>query len=148
MSSKTYEKILSANDVGKNGGHQGGVCVPKANQDLISFFPTLDASRINPDAWIECIDPNNRPWRMRYIYYNGKLHGKSTRNEYRITHMTKFFREWNADEGDSLLFEETDLACVYRVAVRSDKDRDECNDARPKNPPVIILKSHNWNRIH
>ena len=148
MSSKTFEKILSANDVGKTGGHQGGVCVPKANRDLIKFFPTLDASIVNPDTWIECIDPNNHLWRMRYIYYNGKLHGKSKRNEYRITHITKFLRRWNADEGDSLVFEDTDQTCVYRVSVRNCKVEAGFNDVQRKSPAVIILKPRKWNRIH
>jgi len=41
---------------------------------------------------------------MNYIYYNGKLHGVSTRNEYRLTGIAPFLRVVVAREGDKLIF--------------------------------------------
>lgn len=100
MSRQTFEKLLTANDIGATGAHQAGIHVPKSRPDLIAFLPPLDPAIKNPDAWLSCIDETGEAWSFRYIYYNNSLHDlKGTRDEYRITHMTKFFRAAGAAEG-------------------------------------------------
>lgn len=102
MTRTTYKKILSANDVGLTGGHQGGILVPKGEVELLEFLPFLDSKIKNPDAWIECEDNNRDVLRFRFVYYNNKFHDKNgTRNEYRITHMTSWFRRNSANAGDA-----------------------------------------------
>ena len=85
---KSFAKTLSGNDVGETGSHQAGICVPKKNQDLCSFFPQLDAKIKNPDCWLICEDENGDSWKLRFVYYDSKTLGVGTRNEYRITHLT------------------------------------------------------------
>ncbi len=120
MSNK-YAKELTSNDVGKTGGHQGGICVPKKMKGLLSFLPALSSNDYNPREIIHCVDTNGKIWDMQYIHYNNKIvkhpeTGKyGTRNEYRITHMTKLFKEYNAEEGDTVEFEEIIPNKKYRI---------------------------------
>jgi hypothetical protein len=106
---KKYHKVLTANDVGKTNAHQGGICIPKTGQSPMHILPYLDPSIKNPYVWINCRDQNSNIWSFRYIYYNSKLHpsvnektGKyqGTRNEYRITHLTKYLKANCAKVGD------------------------------------------------
>lgn len=122
MEKKTYAKVLTKNDTGETGAHQAGIAVPKSNKELLSFFPILDTSSFNPDEWITCIDEDGEKWRFRYIYYNGKIFipPKSTRNEYRITHMTKFFAKWAAQSHDKLIFTKTSSDEVYSVSIKKE----------------------------
>jgi len=100
-----FEKTLSRNDTGESGSHQAGILVPKSDQDLLSFFPPLDASVKNPDSMIDCQDEDGRWWRFRFVYYNNKLHDlKGTRNEYRLTQMTRYLKSFGATAGQSLIF--------------------------------------------
>lgn len=96
-------KILSGNDIGVTGGHQAGILVPRIPQ-AIEFFPTL-ATEVNPRARILFIDEDTEePLELTFIHYNGKLYGTSTRNEYRLTGMTRFLRTKAARPGDELQF--------------------------------------------
>lgn len=91
---KTFAKILSANDVGETDAHMGGILVPKGDVELLAFLPKLDPDVFNPSAWIECVTPDGQLLRLRFVYYNNKLHAPTgTRNEYRITWLTKFLRQ-------------------------------------------------------
>ena len=118
MTAARFAKVMSANDVGATGGHQAGILVPKGEADLLAFFPPLDPAALNPDAWIVCTDETDQTWKLRYIYYNNRLHVESgTRNEYRLTHLTKYLRQSSAREGDSLVFTATDVAGEYRIEV-------------------------------
>ena len=145
-----YSKVLTANDVGETGGHQGGICVPRNNRELLDFFPRLDEGVVNPEAWIGCIDPDGKRWRMRYVYYNGKLHDTSTRNEYRITYMTKFFKKWNAQKESTVVFTETESEGVYMIRIDPPAtSENKQSDLQLKDdPPVIVLAAKGWNRIH
>jgi hypothetical protein len=97
-------KKLSANDVGTTGGHQAGILVPKEDR-ILSFFPKLDKTVKNPRMKLVFFERTNRErWEFNFIYYNKKLFGEGTRNEYRLTGMTKFMRAINAKVGDSLIF--------------------------------------------
>lgn len=98
----TFHKYLSANDVGETGGHQGGILIPKGDRELLAFLPRLDPAIKNSDAWIECIDEDGVSRKFRFVYYNNALHEElGTRNEYRITHMTAYFRDSGAHSGDT-----------------------------------------------
>lgn len=101
-SGHAISKILSANDVGLTGGHQGGIVIPK-RQDILSFFPHLDSSVKNPRIELLFEDQNESIWKFMFIYYNGKLFG-GTRNEYRLTHMTNFIRQYKLKTNDEVLF--------------------------------------------
>ena len=72
MTPKSFAKVLSANDIGATGGHQAGILVPKGDPALLAFFPPMDASLQNPDAWVEVVDGTGRLWKLRYIYYNNR----------------------------------------------------------------------------
>lgn len=142
MTRQSYAKILSANDTGATGAHQAGILVPKADARLLAFFPALDASIMNPDAWIHCEDASGEIWEMRYVYYNNKLHvSNGTRNEYRITWMTKYLRANKAAAGDSVIFEATDEPSYYRISL-----------ARVSRVSTAskqgVIKLSGWRRIH
>jgi hypothetical protein len=113
MSEKTISKVMSPNDVGSTKSHQAGMLIPK-DRRILDFFPVLDAT-YNPRQSIVFEDPGGQKWKFNFIHYNNKLHGKGTRNEYRLTGMTKFIRQAALKSGDSISFvrEDTD----YRVRI-------------------------------
>lgn len=139
--SKSYEKILTKNDTAETGGHQAGITVPKKDSELLRFFPSLDLNEFNPDAYIECIDPDGERWQMRYVFYNGKTFTppRSTRNEYRITYMTRFFSKWRAKSGDSVIFTSTDRVNVFKVRVKKQEDLVEETESAFV-PKKVVLK--------
>jgi hypothetical protein len=105
---KAIGKILSANDTGETGSHQVGVLIRKDRQ-ILSFFPELDSTEFNPDALITFTwDYDNTQYELRFVYYNGKLHGENTRNEYRLTRTTGFFRDSGLKAGDTLVLYKDD----------------------------------------
>ena len=131
-----FEKVLSRNDTGENGSHQAGILVPKSDRELLSFFPPLDPSIKNPDASINCTDEDGRHWRFRFVYYNNRYHDEGgTRDEYRITWMTKYFRAIGAFAGQTVTFEaKNDGSYAVRV---------DC-------PAVTagVIKLTGWRRVH
>ena len=141
MTDISFSKILSANDVGLTGGHQGGILVPKGNRDLLAFLPFLDPTVENPDVWITATDEYGEQLELRYVYYNRKLHGLGTRNEYRITYLTAFFKSTGARPGDALTF--TGAAGSGRYALRLEKAG--ASDV-PGEAGVIRLTG--WRRVH
>lgn len=146
MKQKTFTKLLSANDVGQTGAHQAGILVPKSETELLEFLPHLDPSIKNPDAHLTVIDENGVTRKLRYIYYNNRMHDeKGTRNEYRITHLTKYFKETGVKAGDSLILSGTDEKNVYQIKIiRQDaKAIVQCNEE-----PHRIKISTGWRRIH
>lgn len=144
---KSYEKALTKNDTGETGGHQAGIVVPRKNAGLLDFFPALELEEFNPDAWIVCEDPDGEQWKMRYIYYNGKTFSpaKSTRNEYRITYMTKFFSKWGAKSGDSVVFTSTDNPTNFKIRIKPNEDQCE-NIYSINEPKPIVLKG--WRPVY
>lgn len=149
---KSYSKQLTANDIGITGGHQAGICIPRTNTDLVEFFPSLNKEQFNPDIWITCVDPAGEEWKMRYIYYNGKTFNppKSSRNEYRLTWMTKFFRKWDVGKDDSVVFESTDDFLTFNIRIiKSDTSETiaQCSaKAHTSKPKVIQLRG--WKRVY
>ena len=101
MQPTAIEKTLSANDTGETGGHQAGILVPK-DGGVLSFFPRLDATLKNPRSVIDVMDDDEHEWAFSFIYYNNRFFG-GTRNEYRLTGMTAFFRRFNLKTGDRVL---------------------------------------------
>ncbi|MET3917555.1 hypothetical protein ABID97_004337 [Variovorax sp. OAS795] len=142
----TFRKTLSANDVGATGGHQGGVLIPKTNLELLAFLPELEPTIKNPDAWIDCIDEISKPRRFRFVYYNNSLHGENgTRNEYRITYMTRYFRECGARTGDT--FEISRGKGQVRYSIRVVKQQ-VVPPAKSEEDRVRIKISSTWQRVH
>lgn len=99
----TISKILSANDIGATGGHQAGILIPK-DPRILGFFPGLDAKRYNPRCHLMFTDETRTRWEFAFIYYNNALFS-GTRNEYRLTRMTKYIRNTGLEVGDELILE-------------------------------------------
>jgi len=95
-------KTLSANDVGETGAHQAGILVPK-DLSILSFFPSLNPTEKNPRVKLVFRERDGiTRWDFNFIYYNNLYFG-GTRNEYRLTCMTKYLRARNAGVGDQVV---------------------------------------------
>ena len=141
MAEQVYEKALTANDTGESGGHQAGIHVPKQQTELIRFLPPLDAGEKNPSTWLDATDDAGVLWRFRCIYYNNRLHDPGgTRDEYRITHMTKFLRAAGAGAGDILVI--SGEPGTGQIEVRVNR----AADATQASPGPIRLRG--WRRVH
>lgn len=101
MSEQRIAKLLSANDTGETGGHQAGILVPK-EKDILSFFPALDPNEYNPRCHLMFLDDAGKFWEFAFIYYNNALFD-GTRNEYRLTRMTKYIRQMGLVVGDEVV---------------------------------------------
>lgn len=135
---QAIEKVLSTNDIGINGTHQGGMLIPKRN-DILAFFPSLDKNANNPRSVILITDESVQKWKFNFIYYNNKFRG-GTRNEYRLTGMTKFFRGGNLKVGDSIILRQANDEYLIQYR-RKDVPVTECQNA------VIKLELSNEWRI-
>lgn len=146
MIKQAFRKVLSANDVGATGGHQGGILIPKSEGELLSFLPRLEPSVKNPDAWIECIDEDGVLRKFRFVYYNNKLHDSGgTRNEYRITYMTAYFRDKGAREGDVFEISKASPDGPYAIKVL----QSQVLQAEPEDAQQVRIKIKSaWRRIH
>ena len=144
MSSQTYEKPLTANDTGETGGHQAGIHIPKSQTGLLELLPFLDPAQKNPDAWLETTDDTGTAWNFRYIHYNNQLHDEGgTRNEFRITHMTQFFRAVGATKGDILVIEGEPTEQKYKISVR--KQGPESSEDTGASSKIRLM---GWRRVH
>lgn len=143
MSSEKFRKRLSANDVGTTGGHQGGVLIPKGEKELLAMLPALDQDIKNPDAWIACIDETGHTLKFRFVYYNNRLHDPGgTRNEYRITHMTSWFRDVGAREGDEFEISRANFGNQYLIGLRPK------NTEEPEHDQGVRIRLTAWRRVH
>jgi hypothetical protein len=132
-------KKLSRNDIGDTGGHQAGILVPKENH-ILEFFPKLDSSQKNPRTTIIVREKSdNTRWEFNYIYYNNKFFD-GTRNEYRLTCMTKFFRSIGAKFEDELIFEKDENASFIIDLKRK-------NEVAETDSGVLVLKG-GWKIIN
>jgi len=98
---KSISKKLSANDTSETGAHQAGMLVPKDTQ-ILSFFPNLDKKSKNPRCHLNFTDDSGIQWEFAFIYYNNRFFG-GTRNEYRLTRMTRYIREAGLMEDDEIV---------------------------------------------
>lgn len=140
MSEKhVIEKTLSSNDLGLTGAHQAGILIPK-DEIILSFFPHLDQTAVNPRVSLRFLDESGTYWRFNFIFYNNKFRG-GTRNEYRLTGMTKFLNGAKLMSGDSILFSksEDDYLISYRRQSETEKETD--------NGIVKITLSNAWRII-
>jgi Restriction endonuclease EcoRII, N-terminal len=145
MTKITFRKTLSANDVGTTGGHMGGILIPKGEGKLLAFLPPLDGTLLNPSAWIFCNTEDGRNLRLRYVYYNNKMHVPTgTRNEYRITHMTKYLREAGASEGDIFQISRDESESAYDICVI----KAATAKAQPEEDGPVRIKLSGWRQVH
>ncbi|MGL3210529.1 EcoRII N-terminal effector-binding domain-containing protein [Bradyrhizobium sp. BR 1433] len=131
-------KILSANDAGETGAHQAGILIQKSS-GVVSFFPDLDPEEYNPRVHLFFADAAGERWEFAFIYYNNRLHGRGTRNEYRLTRMTPYFHRHNLKPGDEI------------ISKRSERDHFSIGHHR-KNQPVrtaggVLRLSAGWKII-
>lgn len=127
------KKILSRNDTGETGGHQAGILIPK-KPEILSFFPKLDNEEKNPRLLITFHDHMGEQWSFYFIYYNNKFFG-GTRNEYRLTGMTRFMSAYNLKSGDTLTLSR-DVNGYYSVQYQKDGDK--------KNGSGPLKLSNSW----
>lgn len=142
VEAKLLVKTLSRNDLGLTGGHQGGILVPRVEAAFL-FFPALDATQFNPRT-VVCFRDEvlARDWDLNFIYYNGRLLRRSSRNEYRLTGLTGFFRSHDAVVGDELEFRE--MADGSRTLQL--RRANEIEVGEEPDPDVIVL-SGKWKTI-
>lgn len=142
MTKLSFRKLLSANDVGATGGHQAGVLIPKAETDLLRLLPNLDPHIKNPSVMIDFLDEDGSVNRFRFVYYNNKLHDKAgTRNEYRITGMTAWFRAKNAQAGEFIEISGVPGTNQYFMNIVSDK-------LEPNEDTPVKIKLRGWRRVY
>lgn len=128
MHTARITKTLSANDIGETGAHQAGILVPK-EPAILSFFPVLDPDAKNPRVSLTFREPDGiTRWDFNFIYYNNRFFG-GTRNEYRLTCMTRYLRARNAAVGDQVVLSkdgdgrlQVDVERVNAPSVTSDDD--------------------------
>jgi len=125
----SISKVLSSNDTGETGGHQAGILIPKDGQ-ILSFFPTLDRKEKNPREVLHIFDDALFVWDWNFIYYNNKFFG-GTRNEYRLTGMTRYLRNNNLKTGDTIILtreQKGPISITYLRNQNDEKDRDLASD--------------------
>jgi hypothetical protein len=137
----TISKTLSANDTGDTGGHQAGILVPKEER-ILSFFPRLAAITHNPRAHLIFQDGAGQKWEFAFIYYNNRLFG-GTRNEYRLTRMTRYIREHGLIPGDEVLLGRDEHE-RYSITARRQKQSTARRDAEGK---VVLQMGGGWRII-
>jgi len=140
---KSITKQLSLNDSGETGGHQAGMLIPK-NPEILSFFPKLDSSQKNPRVVMYFTDNSGKIWKMNFIYYNNRFFG-GTRNEYRITGMTAYFREANLKAGDEVIFTRNNnqLGIDYKRGSVSTTMESETNEQKK----TVLILGGGWKVI-
>jgi len=142
MNKHAYQKLLTANDTGETGSHQAGLHIPKTNGEFLEFLPALDPREKNPDSWLECVDEASRIWKFRFVHYNNKLHSiKGTRNEFRITHMTAYFRSVGATEGDTFIISKNEGESLYTIKVNSENKSGSSTSITP-------VKLKGWTKVY
>ncbi|MBY6018719.1 hypothetical protein KUW04_13160 [Halomonas denitrificans] len=119
LETRLITKVLSANDTGETGGHQAGILVPRERR-LLSFFPSLNEKEYNPRVHLKFEDGSGVEWDFAFIYYNNKLFG-GTRNEYRLTRMTRFIREAGLTTGDEVVLSRSDVG-EYSIGFKRNSD--------------------------
>ena len=134
MHEQEIQKPLSANDLGLTGAHQAGILLPK-QPDILGFFPALDRSELNPRCSIRIVDERGELWSFMFIFYNNAVVANGTRNEYRLTHMTRFLRQQGAQPGDILCLRKLEGRVRARIVRGS---------LQPADEELVIRHSGKW----
>lgn len=142
MIEQTIVKTLSPNDVGETGGHQAGLHIPK-KKSILSFFPYLEPTIRNPRAHLRFKDESGYHWKLAFIYYNNKFFG-GTRNEYRLTGMTRYIREAGLVSGDEVLMHRH-AGGFFSISYR--RAREPATIRNGRHETVLVLGS-NWKVIN
>ena len=141
---KQIIKVLSANDTGETGAHQAGMCVPK-REEILSFFPALDGSTKNPRKTIDCYDKSGQRWELQWIYYNNKFYG-GTRNEYRLTCLTRFTKQNGLTAGDSVILERTDSG-LTKIGFQRKNELQYKTESEGNSERKILKLGNSWKII-
>ncbi len=126
MAEKKIFKVLSRNDTGETHSHQSGISIPKK---VISagVLPPLGIDSLNPRITLTFFDCNQKKWEFPYIYYNDAFFGKEpskSHNEYRITCVIDFLREFQVKSGDSIWFSIDDNG-VRKIGIQKQQSEEE-----------------------
>lgn len=115
----SFCKFISANDVGRTGGHQSGYYVSK---DAAKALFNCDCIRGTiEDRWFKISWPDGKVTTSRYVYY-----GRNTRNEGRITNFGGGFEFTKDDYIGSLLIISKFSEDSYSASIlSSEEDIDE-----------------------
>lgn len=141
------ERILTINDVGANGTHQAGTLIPRKG-NILDFFPPLDSSIKNPRIQMVFTDPEGINWIFNFIYYNNKLiEPKGTRNEYRLTGMTKYFKSNNLKPGDIIILSR-DNDNNYFIKYRRAEDNVKIRMNQEGQEVISLKLSNTWKVIN
>ena len=138
MTPRTIKKTLSANDAGETGGHQAGILIPR-DRRILTFFPQLNASELNPRTHITFEDAAGTPWEFAFIYYNNRRFG-GTRNEYRLTRMTRYIRQAALASGDEIILHRDEHS---HYSIR----HEFANSARSTRKGSVLTLSGGWRII-
>ncbi len=140
----TFRKVLSANDAGETKSHQAGMLIPKGDAEFREFLGFLDAGVKNPRRTIKCIDEDDQPIELQYIYYNNKFHDeRGTRNEYRLTHLTGYLKRRGAKAGDEIELSRADDHSTFRIRLVVNSQSNEMSSTLSNR---VVLRG--WRRVH
>ena len=136
----SVSKVLTPNDIGTTGSHQAGIAVPRQDA-MLSFFPSLDATEYNPRQALLFRETGDiDEWPLNFIYYNGKLHGRSTRNEYRLTGLTPYFKKHEVSVGDTLHLGRT-ITGRWTIEIVHSKALAETHESSGSHPVETVQES-------
>lgn len=135
---RAFRKTLSANDTGATKSHQAGMLIPKTDVEFRKFLGDLDPTLKNPRKTVVCLDEHSRPHELNFIYYNNKLHDPhGTRNEYRLTGLTAYMRQANANMGDEIEISRVSDTPFFQISlIRNNQEMSA----------KVVLRG--WRRVH
>lgn len=141
MTKRIFRKILSANDAGETKSHQSGMLIPKGDREFLEFLGPLDSSTKNPRRTMRFRDPEGRRTSFEFIHYNNKLHDAAgTRNEFRLTRMTRYLRDIGAQSGDEIEISRRDGDDEFEIRIIKPSQSEQQLLGR------VVLKG--WRRVH
>jgi len=135
----SISKVLSANDVKATGCHQSGILIPKTDETILSFFPTLAINEVNPRAELEFVDQIGNRWNLIFICYNQRR-GRTA--EYRLTRTILYIKQNRLNAGDMVILSKTSDG-TYMIRFRRNGDADDEGDSGDKGDPDDQGKNEN-----
>lgn len=135
MAEKKVYKVLSRNDTGETHSHQSGISIPK-KVVRAGILPALGTDSLNPRIELTFYDCNQKKWVFQYIYYNDIFFGKEpskSHNEYRLTCVLEFLREFDVKAGDSIWISLDDNG-IRRIGIQKQNPENE-----PRKVKKIVL---------